>query len=271
MVADQGWLVQVVFTAVARFRSENAVLYGINPEFLSTEPWTGRTALLEGFQWHFDATETLLRDRVRTLGTGAEAGGARLDDELKAQMAGLAGFTFSAFEERLLFLSTVHTDKHASSPEARSLAAAYDTLRPRLIHSLVGAAQIAEAYSLAEQHRDFGSLVALCTDPRYGNPARVRRFLDVYQAEYADALFQHYLNHGQLRRLLEPDEKDVPLLTAWLDKTANRRLGWVNDWKIGRWDKATEGLVGEALAEQSLAQKKVSTIERAVAYWPRWS
>jgi len=254
-----------VFNAVARFRTENAALYGINPEFLSAEPWTGRAPLLEGLQWHFDASEALLTERVRTLGAGAAAGGAGLDEELKTQMAGLAGFTFSAFEERLLFLTTAHTDKHSSSPEARTLTASYHALHPRFLHSLVGANRIAEAYSLAEQHRDFPSLVALCTDPKHGNPARIRRFLDVYQAEYADALFQHHLERGQLRKLLEPEEKDVGLLTAWLDKTGNRRLAWVNDWKIGRWDRATEGLVGEALTEQSLAQKKVSRVAAGVA------
>ncbi len=258
ILANRGYGSQLVFNAVARFRAENAALYGINSEFLSAEPWTGRAPLLEGFQWHFEATETLLTERVRTLGAGATAGGAGLDEELKAELAGLAGFTFSAFEERLLFLATAHTDKHTSSPEARALTAAYHALRPRFLQALVGAGRIAEAYSLAEQHRDFPSLVALCTDAKHGSPARVRRFLDVYQAEYADALFEYYLEKGELRRLLEPEEKDVGLLTAWLDRTGNRRLGWVNDWKVGRWDRATEGLVGEALTEQSLAQKKVS-------------
>lgn len=249
----------VVFNAVGRFRAENAGLYGINTEFLSAEPWTATVGVLDGLQWQFESTETVLRDRVRTLGAGPEAGGAGLDEELKVQMAGLAGFTFSAFEERLLFLTTSHTDKHSTSPEARALTATYHSLRPRFLHSLVAAARIADAYSLAEQHRDFPSLVALCTDSRHGNPARVRRFLDVYQADYADALFQHYLDKGELRRLLEVEERDVGLLTGWLEKTGNKRLGWVNDWRVGRWDGATEALVGEALGEQDLAQKKVST------------
>lgn len=100
----------LVFEAVSRFRSETGTLYGLDSSFLSVEPWTCRASLLDRLQWHFEATETLLRDRTRALGASAEASTfaavEEAQNELRAQLAAVAGFAFSSFEERLLFLNT---------------------------------------------------------------------------------------------------------------------------------------------------------------------
>lgn len=73
--------------------------------------------LLESLQWHFESTDKLLRERVRDFGTSLEEeqtklGAADLSNqqsmqaELKRQMASLAEYVFSVFEERILFLQS---------------------------------------------------------------------------------------------------------------------------------------------------------------------
>lgn len=111
-------------TAIARRRKETANLYGLDASLLPTEPWSSQPSMLEGLQWHFDATDALLRERSRDFGTalngetslnyGGRARGTTADiatqqamqAELKMQMSSLADYVFSAYEERLLFLKT---------------------------------------------------------------------------------------------------------------------------------------------------------------------
>lgn len=78
--------------------------------------------LLDSLVWHVEATATLIQERSRDFGNaidddpryGGRARGASADPlsqqalqvDLRQQMADLAGFVFSMFEERLLFLST---------------------------------------------------------------------------------------------------------------------------------------------------------------------
>lgn len=113
-------------SAVTRHRAETSAAYGLSPSnssslssSSSSEPWSSRPALLEAVQWHFDATDSLLRERVRDFGAnvdegraGAGAGGkgdfARdqqaMQGELKRQMASLAEVVWDRIEERLEFL-----------------------------------------------------------------------------------------------------------------------------------------------------------------------
>lgn len=114
---------QIVLAAVTRHRTESSSLYALDPNVLPLEAWTSRPGSLEGLQWHFDATDALLRERERDVGGVMEdesasysgsmvVRGGVVDEsnpkavhgEMKKQMAQLAEFLFAAFEERLLFL-----------------------------------------------------------------------------------------------------------------------------------------------------------------------
>lgn len=91
---------QLVLNAVARHRKDtSATVYGLSSSVLPLEAWTSRATSLKPLQWHFDATDALVRTRARD---GADAEPLRAD--LKKQMASLADFVFTALEERLLFL-----------------------------------------------------------------------------------------------------------------------------------------------------------------------
>lgn len=114
--------VQLVLNAVTRHRKDTSVaVYGLSSDVLPLEAWTSRSTSLKPLQWHFDATDALLRERLRDFGTAldddasgyvARARNGAVDLEaqkavqvdLKKQMASLADFVFTSLEERLLFL-----------------------------------------------------------------------------------------------------------------------------------------------------------------------
>ncbi|GAA6006390.1 uncharacterized protein JCM10292_002672 [Rhodotorula paludigena] len=259
-------IVLLAYQAVARHRRDTAKHYGLDST-IPSEPWSSRPVLLEALQWHFDSTDSLLHELVRDLGAHADgADGSRhglgdvstpqaLQGELRAQMAGLAEFAFSAFEERLQYLETINGE--ATTPESRTLNERYLALRPRFIRTLVAVNKVDAAFELGERHHDFVSLVHFSNDPTHGSAARIRRYLDRYGKDFAFPLYQFYLDQGKLRTLLEPEEAHRPLLTAFLDSTDNNKLAWINDISIGRLDHATDALFTVALAEEQVAQKKI--------------
>ena len=90
---------------------------------LPLEAWTSRSTSLKPLQWHFDATDALLLERVREFGTALDEDALgyvprskngnvdavkqqAIQGTLKRQMASLADFVFTSLEERLLFLKT---------------------------------------------------------------------------------------------------------------------------------------------------------------------
>jgi nuclear pore complex protein Nup133 len=111
-------LSQLALNAVAGHRKGTSSHYGLDSSSIPSEPWSSRPLLLDSLQWHFEATDGLLRERVRELGARVDEEQARfgrgadmsekqaVQAELKMQMAGVAEFVFSAFEERLLYLET---------------------------------------------------------------------------------------------------------------------------------------------------------------------
>ncbi|GAA6029226.1 hypothetical protein JCM8097_003577 [Rhodosporidiobolus ruineniae] len=252
----------LAFTAISRHRADTATLYGLNPSVLPTEPWSSRPALLTSIQWHFDASDSLLRERTRDLGSRSSSAAKGEDQqamqaELKRQMAALAEDVFEAYEERLLFLATGNGGAEAGGAEARVLEEKYLTLRPRVIQTLVSIGKVPSAFQLAEQHRDFDSLVELANDPSHGSRSKVKLFLDKYREEFAFPLYRFYLAQGQTRTLLEPLPEHRPLLTAFLDSTDNDQLAWINDVAIGRFEHATQALEGVAKVEEGVEQKKL--------------
>ncbi|BGO89473.1 hypothetical protein NBRC10512v2_001430 [Rhodotorula toruloides] len=223
---------------------------------------------------HFEATDGLLRERVRELGARVHEEQARfgrgadmsekqaVQAELKMQMAGVAEYVLSAFEERLLYLETVNGD--APAPELRQLRDRYLEVRPRFNRMLVAIGKVAAAYELGERHHDFDSLVHLSNDPTHGSPSRIRSYLDQYRRDFAFPLYRFYLDQGKLRTLLEPEEAHRPLLIAFLDSTDDNKLAWINDVAIDRFDHASLALSTEAAEEPSVATKKASPLSQSV-------
>ncbi|KWU46470.1 methyltransferase type 11 [Rhodotorula sp. JG-1b] len=250
------------FDAVSRHRSTTAKHYGLDGKAVALEPWSSRAPLLDALQWQLHSTDVVLRERTRDLGVGSRAaqqfGASASQDvkgELQRQLALLADVVFTACEERIAYLEVALEDGNA--PDVRSLREHYLAIRPRVIEVLVSNDQIAAAFQVAEQHRDFDSLVRLANDPDYGSKARVNGYLDTHGRDFSFPLYTFYLAEGNLRTLLEPEEAHRDLLTEFLDTTDNDRLAWINDIAIDRYDRAKAALDVVAATEESVAQKKL--------------
>ncbi|KAL8293054.1 hypothetical protein RQP46_000748 [Phenoliferia psychrophenolica] len=264
----------LVLNAVSRHRKDtSSAVYGLNPDVLPLEAWTSRSTSLKPLQWHFDATDALLRERVREFGAAldedapgyaARPRNGRVDvgaqqavqADLKKQMASLADFVFTSLEERLLFLRTIHQEL-GTSEETRVVTSDYHALRPRYIRSLVSIGKVPHAYELAERYHDFRSLVELCNHAQHGSEKNTRNFLAKYAEAFAFELYQYYVENGRLKALLTPEVAFQDLVTRFLDETENYRISWVNDIAIGRFPHATEALLTVSTTEASLAQKKL--------------
>lgn len=139
--------IQLVFKAVARHRLDSSTLYALDPTLLPTELWTSRPSILEGLQYHFEASTALLRERIRDFGSALEedshssasgtelANQQALQKDFKSQMAELAGFVFRIFEERILVLGTA-MENRASATEYRAVSERYLVVRSHIIHVL---------------------------------------------------------------------------------------------------------------------------------------
>lgn len=127
--------------------------YGLDSSLVIEEPWSSLPEFLESVQWHFDATDNLLRQRIREMGTvldeeqanyaGKNRGTAtdRLEQqakqgELKKQMASIADYTFSAYEERLTYLRRYATVCIISMSNSNYLSQSVRTRNMRVRQSL---------------------------------------------------------------------------------------------------------------------------------------
>ena len=121
---------------------------------------------------------------------------------------------------------------------------------------------------MAEHHRDFHTLVELCfadaheekedakriklmQAPPPAAVVRVEAYLDTYGMDFANELYQHYIRHGALRRLMEPQPQHAALVSAFLDAHPQYgRLAWVHDTALGAYDHARHTLRSTADAER---------------------
>jgi Non-repetitive/WGA-negative nucleoporin C-terminal len=67
----------------------------------------------------------------------------------------------------------------------------------------------------------------------------------------------NYMSKGQLRNLLEPQARFVPLLEAFLRTNDYPRIQWIHDLAVSRHDAAATSLEEESRTETKLATKHV--------------
>ena len=131
---------------------------------------------------------------------------------------------------------------------------AFAHARPALLRPLLAIGRADRAFALAEHHRDFHTLVELCfadaheekedakriklmQAPPPAAVVRVEAYLDTYGMDFANELYQHYIRHGALRRLMEPQPQHAALVSAFLDAHPQYgRLAWVHDTALGAYD-----------------------------------
>lgn len=236
-------LVLALFLGASRFVYEHGSTYQLppTPSTPGYMPWYASPVCIRLLDALFDAA--LSRLDVR------EAQSA--DAELRTQLCALAEQALNVYEAHEACLD--HDDELAAAKAASARA------RPALLRPLLTIGRADKAFALAEQHRDFRTLVELCfadqvvedetkrirlMHPRQ-DPAdvRVEHYLNTYGMAFASELYEYYIRHGALRRFLEPRPEHTELVSRFLEAHAQyAHLVWVHDTALGAYDHASSTL-----------------------------
>ncbi|KDN53044.1 hypothetical protein K437DRAFT_292500 [Tilletiaria anomala UBC 951] len=245
------------------------------------ESWTCSSASLDALQNSFDATEALLRERSRELGSGIDIDvqgfisegtqAQREQHELKSYLVQLAHFTLAAYEQRLAYLSLIVADESdaLAQQERQALLARFKTARPQVIHSLSRIGSGDQAFSLAERHRDFQVLAQLCTDDERVGSAQslLHHYVDRYGQPFAFELYAHFVASGQYRRLLEQHSKYIDHLSAFLAAHPELdSLAWIHEVGQARFRDASGTLASVAVSERVLVREQLEFSLAKLAY-----
>ncbi|KAI9630708.1 hypothetical protein KEM48_013736 [Puccinia striiformis f. sp. tritici PST-130] len=175
-----------VYRTAINIRQRHIKAYDLEND-TSTEPWTSTLNLLDILHSHYEVTLEILQQRAREFGPAMDEDQARfdhddsttllMDDEdddaidgssekskwlhhtLKDQLIKLVERSLDMMKERSAFVESTLGTNH---PEAKSLQERYLRLRPQLIFGLVKVKRQTRAIKLAEDQRDFRTLVELC-------------------------------------------------------------------------------------------------------------
>lgn len=269
-----------VYNAAVAMRQTHSKMYDLEND-VSTEPWTSALNLLDILQLHYKATLDILQQRTREFGPsmdeeqgrfGADSATLVIDEDeeangvssdkskwlhhiLKNQLTELVEKSLVMMKERSAFTESTLGTNH---PESKSLHERYLRLRPQLIFGLVKVKRQARAITLAEEQRDFRTLVELCHALAPSEAEhKERTYISKYKEEFAFQLYQWYVEQGRYHELLSQDPVYAPLITSFLDKMDYGKLSWIHDLAIDRFDHASHVLLKEAEAERNLADQKI--------------
>ena len=262
LALEETRLLLALLFGAARFRAEHGATYDIEAPRVAYEPWGAHAVCIELLEALFRATHHAL-----DAGAPSEAGERATDAERRSQLCALAEFLLAAYAARQTCLearaATGEAGAAAAGDELAALRAAYAQARPAVLHPLLAIGRADRAFALAEQYRDFGTLTELCfaearaqakrtkrAHPEAPAEVRIERYLDTYGEPFATELYQYYIQHGALRRLLEPRAEHAPLLSAFLAAHPQHdRIAWVHYTALGDFPAAAEVLHRSARAE----------------------
>ncbi|WAQ86497.1 hypothetical protein PtA15_7A223 [Puccinia triticina] len=273
-------IILTVYNAAIVNRQKHSKTYDLEKD-TTTEPWTSTPNLLDILQSHYEATLEILQQRAREFGPamdddqgrfGADSATLLMDEDedanggssdqskwlhhtLKDQLTELVEKSLAMMKERSAFTESTLGTNH---PEAKSLQERYLRLRPQLIFGLVKVKRQARAITLAEEQRDFRTLVELCHSLASSETEqRERNYILKYKEEFAFQLYQWYVEQGRYHELLSQDPVYAPLITSFLDRMDYGKFSWIHDLAIDRFDHASQVLLNEAESEKNLADQKI--------------
>lgn len=268
-----------VYNATIATRQAHRKTYDLEGD-TTTEPWTSTMNLLDILPSHYEVTLDILQQRAREFGPAMDDDQTRFgadssilwlaegeNDEgssdqskwlhhaLKDQLTELAEKSLVMMKERITFLECTAGINH---PETKALQERYLRLRPQLILGLVKVKRHPRAITLAEEQRDFRTLVELCHAPTFsGTEQRERAYISRYKEQFAFQLYQWYVEQGRYRELLDQDPIYAPLVTSFLDSMEYDKFSWIHDLAIDRFDHASKVLTKEAAVEKNLSDQKI--------------
>ncbi|KAG0053883.1 hypothetical protein BGZ83_000280 [Gryganskiella cystojenkinii] len=239
------------------YRRQNVGTYSLQGSS-SIEPWTATGDIIKALTAQYDKTLSACRSNS----SDAEAmdvdgqeqlnGLSDLDLEMRDQLCDLADVSLQAHSEHLIYLEGFPTSSSEQNITISKAVAAYEEAKSRKLGPLVSMKMTQAALMLSQKYKDFISLVKLCA----GQDKRIDGFVTKYQQEFADALFQHYLDNNQVPKLLEQGEKYSDLFTVFLDNHDYSEIAWLQDIKIKRYIEGSGRVQDSALLETNIDRRR---------------
>ncbi|KAI9627190.1 hypothetical protein H4Q26_017508 [Puccinia striiformis f. sp. tritici PST-130] len=235
-----------VYRTAINIRQRHIKAYDLEND-TSTEPWTSTLNLLDILHSHYEVTLEILQQRAREFGPAMDEDQARfdhddsttllMDDEdddaidgssekskwlhhtLKDQLIKLVERSLDMMKERSAFVESTLGTNH---PEAKSLQERYLRLRPQLIFGLVKVKRQTRAIKLAEDQRDFRTLVELCHSLSSSETEQKERTTSQSTKKSShfsctNGTWNKVFAQGRYHELLSQDSVYAPLITSFLD------------------------------------------------------
>lgn len=275
LVKEVSEIALTLFQAAAKFRREHGGLYRIDDSPSSFEAWTAEPIGIDLFESLFSMTESIIKDRSREFGSvvdqvrndyvddteveDLQTRRQRLQQVLKAQLCSLAETGLDIYLKRKSYLLAVSSSDVTKSNELSVLDGRYTRARSAMIHPLlsIGKQGQVRAFRLAEDHRDFRTLVNLCNEKIVGDQTnhRLDQYVQRFGKPFAHELYRWFIENGHNRTLLE--QHYTELLSDFLSITDNKSLSWIHDLKLGNYEKTSQTLKTLAADESKLNRQKL--------------
>ncbi|KAI0079884.1 hypothetical protein K474DRAFT_1696036 [Panus rudis PR-1116 ss-1] len=254
-VPQANHIVLTVLESAYSCREENLGLYGIEPPLI--DPWTSQPALLDIVSELFAITTTIIQ---QSSSEPESSSGSRT--QARKQLPSLAAALLSCYYERLQWLGSrmAASENGNALREKSSLEDRFKQTRPEVLETLRRNGFAQEAFTLAEQYRDFRSLASLCNKetiyPPHENPhaSRIQLYINKFKEAFTTELFQWYIEHGELRTMFALQLDQDEYLDKFFAEHPYPNISWVHDLGKERYGKAAE-----ALLEQSEHAAELST------------
>ncbi|KAF9940281.1 hypothetical protein BGZ67_008048 [Mortierella alpina] len=216
------------------------------------EPWTATENVINALTTQYNRTlEHCSGSEMDVDSQDGKDTLAELTMELKDQLCDLADVTLQAHSERLQYLEGLSSCSDYNAKIAAAVVA-YDEAKSNLLTPLVKLKKVLPAIQLAQRYKDFTTLVKLCINEE----DLIAGYVVKYQQEFANALFQWYIDNDQMAALLEQGEKYSDLFTVFLDSHDYSEIAWLHDIKINRFIEASQRVQEGAFLENNIDRRR---------------
>ncbi|KAJ7285784.1 hypothetical protein C8J57DRAFT_1431461 [Mycena rebaudengoi] len=245
LLPEANRVVLTVLQSALEYRDYNLGVYGINLPMI--DPWTSAPAIIDVVLGLFEST-------TQILDSSAQAGvSLQQNSQSNNQLPELATVLFACIQERLDWLgSAAAADKAGIERDKDELKQKFDFLRPDILETLRRNGHASTAFLLAEKHRDFSSLAALCHQdevyPSHKNPnaLRIQTYIDRFREDFTTELYRWYIQHGELRVMFAQDDVQSAYMDKFFAAHPNPSISWVHDLGQRRYEDSASALLSES-------------------------
>ncbi|KAK9452915.1 Nup133 N terminal like-domain-containing protein [Dipodascopsis uninucleata] len=232
----------------------------------SSAPWTSTWEILSLLSKQFDITRAICTESWQQKSNDNQI---ELEvKELLNQLVALAECLCRAFVERISYCNT----NDLLSEQAENIKVQYFDQRGTWIKPLLDFGFTEKAFQLAEYYKDFKTLAEMCHEEKIQLErllddaerasameklsSRIKNYFDVYEYEFAEALYQYYIDSGLMNLLFIDFPSYQHYLERFLSEKSYDRIGWIHDLQIGRVKEAGETLIKVADTMDDSIQNK---------------